>query len=336
LRYFFYNKAMFRTELTPEIAASGISHYNGIFAIGSCFAEHIGGRLQAAKFKTSINPFGILYNPASIAYSLERLWEGRTYTQEDLFENQGIWHSFDHHGRLSSHNPELALHNINEALRLGSEALHRANRLLITLGTANVFVWKEERRIVANCHKLPGTAFDKYRLSVNEVIDLLSPVFERLHQAQPQLHIVLSVSPVRHLRDGFVENQRSKATLLLATEALCRRHDFAHYFPAYELLMDDLRDYRFYDTDMIHPSSQAIDYIWERFSDSYFSPQTRQLMTAVKKISEAAAHRPFHPDSEPHRRFLEKLCLDIEAMEQEHPFLNFSDEKARILTNSQP
>lgn len=327
---------MFRTELIPEIEPAGISHQNGILAIGSCFAEHIGGRLQAAKFNTSINPFGILYNPASIAYTLERLWEGRPYTQEDLFENQGIWHSFDHHGRLSSHNLEQALHNINEALRQGSEALHRADRLLITLGTANVFVWKEDRRMVANCHKLPGAAFNRYRLSVNEVIDLLSPIFELLHQAQPQLHIILSVSPVRHLRDGFVENQRSKATLLLATEELCRRHDFAHYFPAYELLMDDLRDYRFYDTDMIHPAPVAVDYIWERFSDSYFGPPTRQLMAAVKKISEAAAHRPFHPDSEPHRRFVEKLQLDIEAMEQEHPFLNFADEKERILINSQP
>lgn len=327
---------MFRTALTPETAPAGISHHNGILTIGSCFAEHIGGRLQAARFNTLVNPFGIIYNPASIAYTLERLWENRLYTADDLFENQGIWHSFDHHGKLSSPRREQALSNINEALHQGAEALHRADRLLITLGTANVFVWKEHRRIVANCHKLPGNAFERRRLNVNEVTDLLLPVFEQLQQSQPQLHIILSVSPVRHLRDGFVENQRSKATLLLAAEALCRRLSFVHYFPAYELMMDDLRDYRFYDTDMIHPSQTAVDYIWERFSDSYFSPETRQLVMSVKKIAEAAAHRPFYPDSEQHRRFLEKLLLDIEALEKEHPFLHFAKEKEQVLRNSQP
>lgn len=327
---------MFRTVFTPEISSAGISHYNDILALGSCFAEHIGGRLQASKFKALVNPFGILYNPASIAYTLERLWENRPYTADDLFENQGIWHSFDHHGRLSAPNREQTLHNINEALHEGSEALHRADRLLITLGTANAFVWKEERRIVANCHKLPGTAFERYRLSVQEVVDLLLPVFEQLQRAQPQLHILLSVSPVRHLRDGFIENQRSKATLLLAVEELCRRLSFAHYFPAFELMMDDLRDYRFYDRDMIHPSPAAVDYIWERFSDSHFSPQTRQLVLSVHKIAEAAAHRPFHPDSEPHRRFVEKLLLEMDAIEKEHPFLNFVKEKEQILKNSQP
>lgn len=327
---------MFRTSFRPATAPFGISHQNGILALGSCFAEHIGSRLQAAKFNILVNPFGILYNPASIAHTLKRLWENHPYTPGDLFENQGIWHSFDHHGRLSAPSREQALRHINEALMQGSEALRRADRLLITLGTANVFVCKDDRRIVANCHKLPGTAFDRYRLGVGETVDWLSPVFEQLHQVQPELRIVLSVSPVRHLRDGFVENQRSKATLLLAAEAIGRQHDFVHYFPAYEWMMDDLRDYRFYDTDMIHPSSVAVDYIWEHFSDSYFSPETRHLTAAVKKITDAAAHRSFYPDSEPHRRFVEKLLQDMASLESECPLFDFSEERAQILKNSQP
>lgn len=317
----------FRTVFEVGAADCTINHRNGIAAIGSCFTEHIGGRLQTYKFRTALNPFGILYNPASIAGALERLLSGTLYEAGDLFQHQGLWHSFDHHGRYSFPDRERALEKINMDLQDGTAALRQADRLLITLGTAGVFVVQKTGRIAANCHKLPGDTFKRRRMSVSEISDCLSPVFEQMKSESPDLRIVLTVSPVRHLREGFIENQRSKAALLLAVEELCLRHDFARYFPAYELLMDDLRDYRFYDADMAHPSLAAIDYIWEQFTGSYFTEETRRIIDAVQKLMTAAAHRPFHPESPAHRAFVERTLADMAELERQHPFLDFSAER---------
>jgi hypothetical protein len=324
----------FRTVFEVGAADCTISHHNGIAALGSCFAEHIGGRLQAYKFRVALNPFGILYNPASIAGALERLRSGRPYEAGELFLHQGLWHSFDHHGRYSFPDREQALEKINADLRDGAVALRQADRLLLTLGTAGVFVVQKTGRIAANCHKLPGDTFERRRMSVSEIADCLSPVFEQMKSESPDLRIVLTVSPVRHLREGFIENQRSKAALLLAVEELCRSYDFAHYFPAYELLMDDLRDYRFYEADMVHPSPAAVDYIWEQFAGSYFTEETRRIIGAVQKLRTAAAHRPFHPDSAAHRTFVERTLADMSELERQHPFLDFSAERAALLRQS--
>lgn len=319
----------FRTVFQVPPADVPISHQNDISALGSCFAEHIGRRLQGYKFRVALNPFGILYNPVSMAEALERLRSGTPYEPGDLFFHQELWHSFDHHGRFSFPDREQALQAINEALAQGAAMLQQTDRVLLTFGTAGVFVVRDRGRIAANCHKLPGQAFERRRLSVGEIADRLSPVFEQLKAQSPGLHIVLSVSPVRHLREGFVENQRSKAALLLAVEELCRRHDFAHYFPAYELLLDDLRDYRFYDADMAHPAPAAIDYIWEQFAAAYFPEETRQIIAAIQKIQRAAAHRPFHPGSAAHRAFVEKMKMEMAALEERYPFLDFGKEREK-------
>lgn len=273
--------------------------------VGSCFTEHIGARLADRKFKTLLNPFGIVYNPVSMASCLERLLEEKNlFLSEDLFENQGLWRSWDHHGHFAKPDRDAALAGINAAFQAAAGHLKQSNRLLLTLGTAEVHYLLEQNRIVANNHKMPARLFESKRLSVEEVTDVLAACLQKLWARQPQLQVVLSVSPVRHLRNGMVENQRSKAVLLLACEALCRQFPQVHYFPAYEILLDDLRDYRFYTADMLHPSEVAVDYIWSYFSGMYFSEETRRLNVELEKIATALRHRPFNPESEQHQAFV--------------------------------
>ena len=305
-----------------------LAYQDQLLSLGSCFAEHIGRRLEERHFYSLLNPYGILYNPASIAQGLERLLQEAPFRPEELFEHQGLWHSFWHHGAFSYPDMEQALAGMNQAYRRAQGFLLSANRLILTLGTAFVFVNRQTGAVVANCHKLPGSQFDRRRLSVREIIAALEPVLQEFKLRLPALEAILTVSPVRHIRDGLVENQRSKAALLLAVEELSKQHDFIHYFPSYEIVMDELRDYRFYDVDMIHPSSVAIDYIWERFSQAFFTAETRQLMQRVERIVTASRHRPFHPQSSAHQQFLTQQLKLIDELEREFPFLELADERA--------
>ena len=199
--------------------------------------------------------------------------------------------------------------------------------MLITLGTAHVFIHKKTDKIVANCHKLPGGDFERRRLSVKTIVEKLSASFEKLKNQNPALEIITTVSPVRHIRDGLVENQKSKAALILALDELCQAFSYVHYFPAYEIQMDDLRDYRFFKEDMIHPNQVAVDYIWSYFSKAFFIPETNKLNTAIEKIAAAAKHKPFHPDSAEHQTFLRKQLAVIEKLEKSHSFLDFTEER---------
>lgn len=318
----------FRTELTPRRASFTLDYPTPILSIGSCFAVHIGERLARYKFPVRNNPFGILYNPASMLQALERLLSGRAYEPGDLFEHQGLWHSYDHHGDFSHPDPEICLQRINESLRSGAQHLADSRRLLLTFGTAFVFEQVERRQIVANCHKVPADHFRRYRLPVREIVDQWAPLLRRLHAQRPALRVIVSVSPVRHLRDGLVENQRSKAALVLALDELCRRLDFLHYFPAYELLLDDLRDYRFYDRDLSHPSPVAVDYIWEHFQATFFDDRTRQIRKRVGEIIAARAHRPLHPGSVAHQEFAARQLEKIAELQSAYPFLDLSEEIA--------
>jgi hypothetical protein len=317
----------FRTVLPIVDYPFSITHQDHILCIGSCFAEHIGNRLDEAKFGGMLNPFGILYNPVSIGEGIEMLLSGKVFAEKEIFLHQEGWHSFSHHGAFSHPDKAGALGLINEGLEKGRQCLARASRLILTLGTANVFVYKETGRIVANCHKLPGNLFERRCLSVEEVADALVPVLKQIKAGREDFRVILTVSPVRHIRDGLVENQRSKATLLLAVDQLCRELDFTHYFPSYELLLDDLRDYRFYEADMIHPNRQAIDYIWDYFAQAFFPQATRQLVEKIDQITTAARHRPFHPETESHRQFINNQLAKIEALEREYQFLDFEKEK---------
>ena len=279
------------------------------------------------KFPALVNPFGIVYNPVSVGQVFEKWLSEDSFREEDLFKNLGLWHSFAHHGRFSHPEKTAALEGINRSLAEARKCLAQANRLIVTLGTANVFVFKKTGDIVANCHKVPGQEFERRRLSISEIVQSLGPVFEKLRERSPSLEIIATVSPVRHLRDGLVENQRSKATLLLALEEICRRLPFVHYFPAYEILLDDLRDYRFYEADMAHPNQLAVDYIWEYFGEAFFDEKTKSLCQRIEQVATAAAHRPFHPQSVEHQNFIKKMMKEMERLEREFPGLDFEEER---------
>ncbi|MDX1942204.1 MAG: GSCFA domain-containing protein [Saprospiraceae bacterium] len=318
----------FRTELPPFNSDFFITHQDCLMSIGSCFTENIGIHLQRLKFNSFLNPFGIIYNPISLSNVLHYLLSDRTFSEKDLFLHQEQWHSFMHHGSFSGLEKEATLENINQSLLEARACFSKVNRLLITLGTAKAFIYKETGEIVANCHKLPGQTFERQRLHIRDIAEAFEPILRDLKKRNPDLQVIFTVSPVRHIRDGLVENQRSKAALLIAIQHLCEDMDFVYYFPAYELMMDDLRDYRFYEADMIHPNQIAIDYIWQYFSEAFFDQPTKQLNSKIEDILQAARHRPFRPQSQQHQAFLRKQLEKIAALEKQYPYLNFIQEKA--------
>ena len=327
-------KSDFRTKLDTWPADMHISHADGLLCMGSCFAEHIGAKLVARKFKTLVNPSGILYNPSSLAQTLGWIAEGHRFGEADVFEWQGQWNSYYHHSRFSALDRETLLEGINRTIEVaGVFFREKATRLLLTLGTAQVYEHLERGEVVANCHKLPEKAFNRRRLSVDEVYKTLGDAIRLMERNRPGLEIVLTVSPVRHLREGMVENQRSKATLVLAAARLAEAFSHVHYFPAYELQLDDLRDYRFFAEDMVHPSAQAVEYIWDFFSQTYFPEKTRQVIREVEAILQAAQHRPFQPRSATHLAFQAAQLEKINALEQQYPFLDFSEEKHVFLAD---
>lgn len=320
----------FRTELPPLPFPLKINHHDSLLSIGSCFTEHIGERLSMLKFKHLQNPFGIVYNPISISAQLEDLWSKKQFTTSDLFDSQGLLHSWAHHGSFSDLDKNATLAKINLTLEQAQALLPSVTRLLVTFGTAHVFVLKESGKIVANCHKMPSQVFEKRRLSVAEIVASFILVLQKLKIQQPDLQVILTVSPVRHIRDGFIENQRSKATLLLAIDQICQELDFAHYFPAYELILDDLRDYRFFNADMIHPNEVAIEYVWQRFGAAFFDKNTQELMVQIEAIVQASQHRAFHSQSAQHQAFVQKQLEKIRVLEAAHSFLNFKAEEMRL------
>lgn len=309
-------------------------------SLGSCFSESMGERLTQAKFACDVNPFGILYNPFSIAKAIETMAGGRLYDEDspELFSTgDGWWHSFMHHSRFSAPTKEECLRLINERLQPAIEALPKLDCLLVTLGTAYVYFRKDRTKegaagplfdeAVANCHKLPEKCFVRTLVEPSGVFEALDRAFGRLRELNPKLTIVFTVSPVRHARDGFHGSQLSKASLLLGVEELCRKWpDNCLYFPAYEILMDELRDYRFYADDMLHPSTLAVDYIWECFCQTYLTKGTRDVMAECLSVSRDLAHRPFHPDSPQYRNFLTQITLKIGRLMEKCPTLDFKKE----------
>lgn len=322
--------------MPPLQAPFALTHADRTVVVGSCFSEHIGERLRAHKFSVLINPFGIVYNPASMAQQLERLLDGEADFSEALFQYQGLWNSWEHHGRFSHPERHTFEQQLYAAHCQAAAFATAANRLFLTLGTAHAFALRHSGRIVANNHKAPAAWFDERRLSVEHTVSALAAALEKWKKARPDLEVLLTVSPVRHLRHGLVENQRTKAVLLLACEQLCAQHPFVHYFPAYELLLDDLRDYRFYAADMVHPSDVAIDYIWDYFAQAFFPPATAQLVAQIARIRAAAAHRPFHEHSPEHRAFAQQQCNAIQQLREQYPTLDFSEEWAHFSAYLRP
>ena len=289
-----------------------IDHNSRIVMLGSCFAENIGKRLADCGFDVVINPMGILYNPKSIASALERLVSGKEFTDDELFYHNGLWASFMHHGAFSHANKDEALRMMNEQLREGHAQLKSATHLIITFGSAEVY--ERNGMVVSNCHKLPAREFTHRLLSIEEIKNLYTNKTQNI----TSLQTIFTISPVRYMGEGAHHGQLNKATLLLATDQICKATG-AEYFPSYEIMMDELRDYRFYATDMIHPSEVAVDYIFKRFTDTYLTDEAIRTAEEVQKIKKSLSHRPLHPDSEEYEKFKKKLSQQIEEITKKHP-----------------
>ena len=309
----------FRTEIEVAPLAEGLEYGAKIFALGSCFAENISERLKRAKFSIASNPFGILFNPASIAAAIDRLADARSFAVCDITAGKEGYFSFDAHSSLDGKTHTEAFGNLNKAVAQGSKALHEADWVILTFGTA--WVYEHEGRVVANCHKQPASQFERRRLSVTEIVERYSRLFEGILRDK---RVILTVSPVRHIGDGLQENSVSKATLRLAVEELVAKYENAHYFPSYEILIDDLRDYRYYADDLAHPSNMAVDYVWERFCDVVLTDAAKAKLLQVEQIVAAAEHRPFNPESEAHKAFCRKMLAKMESM----PEMDFTLEKS--------
>ncbi len=315
----------FRTKVPVPDFPFKTDHTDAVFCMGSCFSEHIGQRLADNQFEVLVNPFGIIYNPFSVAGHLLRSMARHPYTTDELFQHQGLWHHFQVHSRLSGPNRIEVVDQLNEKLQSCAAFLQKANLVILTLGTSRIFVHDDQ--IVANCHKLPATHFSRGMSTVDNCLEIFESVLDQLQSFNPNANIVFTVSPVRHLRDGAIANQRSKATLLLVVDQLVQDYEKVHYFPAYEMMMDDLRDYRFYASDMVHPNDMAIDYIWSGFARAALSDNAKRLLPTIGNIRRAALHRPFHPRSEEHQAFLRKQLNDITQLQRQYPFLVFENEK---------
>lgn len=324
-------------NLFTSVAASKISpqlDYNDVLlCMGSCFATEIGQRLQETKLRCQLNPFGVLYNPMSISSSLRILLENQFPAEDDIISHDGLWHSFSFHGDFSSPTKEGLIANIRHSLDACRDVLKRVTCLFLTFGSAYVYKCKENGKVVANCHKLPEKLFIRNRLTVSEIVDEYSSLLQDIWNVNPTMRVLFTVSPIRHIRDGLHENQLSKATLLLAIDQIKQLFpDKVLYFPAYELLLDELRDYRFYADDLVHPSHLAVDYIWQRFSEACFSQDTLMVMKSVKEIKNMIGHRPLHPESEEYTRFLQQIVLKIETLSEKYPYFDFDKEKESCLT----
>ena len=293
-----------------------IDHNSRIVMLGSCFAENIGKKLIDCGFNVVMNPMGILYNPISIFSTLSRIIEERKFTENELFQHNGLWTSFMHHGSFSHSDKSEALKLMNEKLHQGHKQLKNATHLIITFGSAEVY--EHNGLVVSNCHKLPSREFTHRLLLIDEIIT--SSI--SLSYLNPQLSTIFTISPVRYLGDGAHHGQINKATLLLATEQLCQTTG-AKYFPSYEIMMDELRDYRYYAADMIHPSETAIEYIFERFTATYLTEEAIRTAKEVLKIKKSLSHRPLHPDSDEYIKFKKKLSQQIDAIVKKYPDIKF-------------
>lgn len=325
----------FSTYVETPKDTFALSHKTGIMMLGSCFAQNIGQKMTECKFNIEINPFGTLYNPCSICEALEYICSDRLFdeTSDELFFHNEMWHSWLHHGDFSRKERIEVVEAVNERLLSARVSMASMDVLMLTFGTAYVYRKTSDGRVVGNCHKMPQSGFVRSLLAVDEVVERVSGVIDALLSCRPTLKILFTVSPIRHLRDGAHDNQISKATLLLAIEKLRGIYPATvHYFPSYEIVLDELRDYRFFAEDMVHPSQVALEYLWERFADSYFSSETVTLNAELKDIARALAHRPFNASSQAHRTFLSKIMLKIEDIRKKYPYFDFEKEIAQCNT----
>ncbi len=308
-----------------------ISHQSKILLMGSCFSANIGSKLIDNKFVVSVNPFGILYNPLSINNAINRMLDKKTFCEQDFINYNNRYHSLMHHGSFSNANLNEAIDNVNAEFNSASDQLENADVLLITFGTSYVFRWTESKEIVGNCHKIPADRFTRERLSVENILTAWDKLINRITTVNPDIKIVFTVSPIRHFKDGAHQNQLSKAILHLSIDNLMNQFTKnTFYFPAYEIVIDQLRDYRFYKDDMLHPTSLTQNFIWERFSDTYFSSETQKIITEWQKISQAISHRPSNTNSDEYQQFLIRTINILEAFEDKYKKVSCFHEKEHL------
>ncbi len=317
----------FQTSINIKPLQPYIGYRDKILLTGSCFTEHIGNHLMDAKFNVLQNPNGILFDPISVCKSLVSYVQNRQYTADDLFYADECWHSWQHHSRFSNIDKEECLHNINASQKAAHHFLRDAEWLIITLGSSFIYKLVDEGGAsVANCHKVPAKKFIKHLCSIEETVTALDGAMHQLFNYNPNLKIIFTISPVRHLRDGVVDNNRSKARLIEAVHHMVNKFDKLYYFPAYELVIDVLRDYRFYDIDLAHPNYAGTQYVLERFTESCMDADTRGLMEEIKKIVTAKNHKPFNPQSSLHKQFLTTQAARVQLLQQQYPYLDFTAE----------
>jgi len=308
-----------------------ISYADKILFIGSCFSEEIGNKLKDLKFNVLQNPNGILYDPLSVSDSLFSYIENKPFDEEDLFELNGLWHSWKHHSSFSAADKKDVLEKINTSQSGAHAFLKEANSLIITLGTAFYYQLKDDKKNVSNCHKAPAALFEKRLMPTTEIISEMLSALTALKSFNPDLKIIFTVSPVKHVRDGVVENNRSKARLIDAVHSISEQKENVSYFPSYELVTDVLRDYRFYKNDLVHPNESAIDFVFEKFLESLLSNESKRIIKKVKEIVSAANHKPFFKESETHQNFVAVQLKRIQEMEKDYPFINLTKEKHYFL-----
>lgn len=316
----------FRTQVELPERQAEIHHSDRIMLFGSCFAENIGNLLMENKFRCDVNPFGVLYNPVSIVKALRQLLEGKVYDETDLFFSRGEWHSWMHHSNFSASTSGECLQRVNERLLKATDSLRAIDWLVVTWGTSYVYQLQDSDEVVGNCHKQPDKMFIRSKLDVGTIVYEWLRVIADIKIVNPKVKVLFTVSPIRHVKDSMHGNQVSKSTLLLAIDELCRSSADCYYFPSYEIMMDELRDYRFYADDMIHPSRIAIEYIWLCFSKCYFNLETRTIMQEWEEIKKGLAHRPYAPESEAYRSFLSQIVLKIMQMKEKFPYLEVQKE----------
>jgi hypothetical protein len=300
--------------------------------MGSCFTENIGSRMSDLNYDVDINPFGILYNPVSVANGIRILLEKKEFENSDLIQNNGLWHSFFHHGRFSDVDDKKVLDKINHRINYSSNHLKTTDYLFITFGTAWVYNYTRTGETVSNCHKIPDKEFERVRLSADQIAKEYTGLIDQIKNINPAIKLIFTVSPIRHWKDGAIENQRSKATLLLAVDQIIKnRKDICDYFPSYEIMMDELRDYRFYAEDMLHISDVAVNHIWEKFEAAFLSDESRNISKKIKKIKTAVNHRPFNQFTSEHLEFLKTQLSKTKLLEKNYPLVNLGKEKQTFI-----
>lgn len=316
----------FTTKIPLGKFENPITYESKLLALGSCFSENIAEKFQYYKFQTAMNPFGIIFNPVSIENLVKRAVNKIDFTESDIFFHNELWHCYEVHSELSNSDKDAFLNTLNELITTTHNQILSLTHCFITLGTSWVYRNVASEQIVANCHKVPQKVFTKELLSIATIEESLANIINILYAINPNCSVIFTVSPVRHIKDGFVENTLSKAHLISALQGVLKTEHYklnTEYFPSFEIMMDELRDYRFYTDDLLHPSKMAVDYIWERFAEAMISKESQLTMEEIATIQKGLAHRPFNPNTESHLRFVANVNEKIAKIRSQFPFISF-------------